>query len=174
MENIFSIQNIIGIITLLVYCIIYFIQKAQFNKQNEILNKYEKIFSIINVDEIEKYVELQKKSISLSYSNREIELTQGENLIELKFGEIKDILDGSKTNLEKSKEILENVKHSSTQSINLLKEFNKLGAEEFKEIYSILEIIKTKNPDLFKEIDNKILMNFEKYNLLKNQIIEKI
>lgn len=60
-------QNIIVIITFVLYGIVYIVHRAQFKKQNEILAKYEKIFSIVNVDEIEKYVQLQKKNSELEY-----------------------------------------------------------------------------------------------------------
>ena len=105
MEDIFTFQNIVTIIFLVLYGTIFFIQKSQIRKQNEILEKYDKIFNIINVDEIEKYVQLQKKSTELSFSNRETELSQ----LEIKFqnlnGQIDQILGSSKTTLEKSGEI---------------------------------------------------------------------
>ena len=59
-------ETIIILISVIIYGIVFFIQKTQISKQNEIFNKYEKIFSIINIDEIEKYIELQKKSMALS------------------------------------------------------------------------------------------------------------
>lgn len=74
MEDFINSQNIVVIISIIVYVVVFIIQKAQFAKQNEILNKYEKIFSLFNIDEIEKYVELQKKSMNLSLNNREVEL----------------------------------------------------------------------------------------------------
>ncbi|NHN27371.1 hypothetical protein FIA58_016955 [Flavobacterium jejuense] len=174
MGNIFNPQNIIGIITLLVYCIIYFIQKAQFTKQNEILNKYEKIFSIINVDEIEKYVELQKKSISLSYSNREIELKNNEKHIELKFSELEAIFNNSSTNLEESNEIITKLQSLLKQNRAFINQINKLNIEEFKELYTIIEAMKTKSPKIFKEIYEKIYENTKKYDNLKREVLEKI
>jgi beta-phosphoglucomutase-like phosphatase (HAD superfamily) len=50
----------------------------------EISNKKDTLFQN-NIDEIEKYVELQKKSVSLSFGNREIELSNIENKYAQKF-----------------------------------------------------------------------------------------
>ena len=80
MQNI-TIETGLIIISIIFYGIVFFIQKAQIQKQNDLFNKYEKIFSIINIDEIEKYVEIQRKSIHLSLSNRETELLNNEILM---------------------------------------------------------------------------------------------
>jgi hypothetical protein len=83
MLEIMKPENIFVMVSIVVYAVVFIIQKAQFNKQNEILSKYEKIFAIFNIDEIEKYVELQKKSLILSYGNREMELSNIENKFNL-------------------------------------------------------------------------------------------
>ncbi len=43
------------------YLSIFLIQKSQLSKQKSVLDQYEKIYKIINIDEIEKYVKLNQK-----------------------------------------------------------------------------------------------------------------
>ena len=80
--NNLSPETLIVLMSVIIYGAVFFIQKAQIKKQNEIFNKYEKIFSIINIDEIEKYIELQKKATKLSIRNRELELTNNEKFVQ--------------------------------------------------------------------------------------------
>ena len=169
-------ENFIVIISIIVYAIVFIIQKAQFNKQNEILNKYEKVFAIFNIDEIEKYVELQKKSLILSYGNRELELSNIENKFATTIKEIEETLNGSKTNLAESKEMSESFKTALSSSKDFHKELGNICIEEFEEIYSIIEknIVKSKNPELYREIENDMIQTAKKYSAKKNEIINKV
>ena len=172
----FLTENILLIISIIVYAIVFIIQQAQFKKQNEIMSKYEKIFAIFNIDEIEKYVELQKKSLTLSFGNREIELSNIETKYSQKLVEIEETLNSSKTNLEKSKEISQSFKtaFNSTKTFNY--EMHKIIKNEFAEMYSIIErsTIKSKNPELFKEIEKKLIQTAEKHNELKIELLKKL
>jgi hypothetical protein len=168
-------ENIVVILSIVVYAIVFIIQKAQFNKQNEILNKYEKVFAIFNIDEIEKYVELQKKSLILSYGNRELELSNIENKFATTIKELEETLNGSKTNLEESKEISESFKTVFNSSKDFQKELGNTCIKEFEEIYLIIEksIVKSKNPELYKEIENDLIQTAKKYSAMKNEIINQ-
>lgn len=174
MENILASQNIILFISLIIYGIVFYIQKAQFTKQNEILNKYEKIFSIINIDEIEKYVQLQKRSIDLSFSNREIELSNNENSLKLKSSEIERILNGSQTTFEKSNEITERLEMILSQNKDFVTQISELNIQEFKDLYSIINVLKIKNPILFNEINSNLVNNAKKYDKLKRDILKRL
>lgn len=172
----FLTENIIIIISLIVYGIVFIIQNAQFKKQNEIMNKYEKIFAIFNIDEIEKYVELQKKSVSLSFGNREIELSNLENQFSSKLTEIEETLNSSKTNLEKSKEISKSFENAFKSTRDFNSQVQEIAKNEFEEMYSIIEksIIKSKNPELFKEIESQLIQTAKKYNEMKSELLNTI
>lgn len=169
-------ETIIILISAIFYGIVFFIQKAQISKQNELFNKYEKIFSIINIDEIEKYVDLQKKSLILSFGNRELELSNIENKSAVILKELEKTLNGSKTNLAESKEISENFKTVLNSSKNFHKELGDICIKEFEEMYLTIEksIIKSENPELYSEIENEIIQIAKKYSTMKNEIINKV
>ena len=180
MQNI-TIETGLIIISIIFYGIVFFIQKAQIQKQNDLFNKYEKIFSIINIDEIEKYVEIQRKSIHLSLSNRETELLNNEILMEKNMKEIQTILNTSKTNFEKSNEISEYVQDILNRSQTMLdntrqfmKKFSELNIKEFQELHSIVKSnIEEDNPEIFNKIDNELIRIVEKYDSEKRVIMDK-
>jgi hypothetical protein len=169
-------NTIIILISIILYGIVFLIQKAQFKKQDAILNKYEKIFSIFNIDEIEKYVELQKKSMNLSFSNREAKLSNIEKKMTDNFVEVEKLLNSSKTDLENTKEISKALKSALNSNKDFVHQIFEISLMEFKEIHSIIEksILKSKNPQLYKEIESKMLETAQKYSKMKESIIEKI
>jgi DNA anti-recombination protein RmuC len=176
MEDVFTFQNIVTIIFLVIYGIIFIIQKSQFQKQNQILEKYDKIFNIINVDEIEKYVQLQKKSTELSISNRETELSN----LEVKFGnvhqQIDQILSSSKTTLEKSDEIQKQLNQILKSNKTFVSNLNQLNINEFQEFYHILEekLTKLNDKNLLTEISNELTRIQKKYYILKQEELKKL
>lgn len=174
MEDLINPQNIVIIISTIVYAVVFIIQKAQFSKQNEILNKYEKIFSIFNVDEIEKYVELQKKSINLSLNNRETELKIIETDMENRMSEIKKFHDLSKSTLDSTQKIIDDSKKYGESNVNYIKELNELNIKEFDELYFIIEkSLKNDYPDIFKKIEVQMTKNKEKHSVIKNELFKK-
>lgn len=175
MEGFINSQNIVVIISIIVYAVVFIIQKAQFAKQNEILNKYEKIFSIFNIDEIEKYVELQKKSINLSLNNREVEIKNVETDLENKKSELKKFQNLSKSTFDSSQKIIKDAILYGNINTNYIKDLNELNINEFEELYSIIEkSIKTKNPDIFKNLEVQMIKNKEKHSLIKNELFKNV
>jgi ElaB/YqjD/DUF883 family membrane-anchored ribosome-binding protein len=183
MENILTFQNIITFVFILFYGMIFFVQKSQFKKQNEIIDKYDKIFNIINIDEIEKYVDLQKKSTELSYFNRERKLSNLENKFNKVNEDIDAILESSKTNLEKSDEIhikINEVLNKANETINKSKTFNtnlyEFNVMEFNEFYQILEkkLTELNDKKILKEITKELLNIQNKYRDLKEDELKKI
>ena len=175
MDSIINSENIIVIASLIVYAIVFIIQKAQFNKQNEILNKYEKIFSIFNVDEIEKYVELQKKSINLSLNNREIELSHKEIDITAKMTEIETILDSHNSILQLTDSMKDDLKSYGVYFKHYIVELDNITKIEFETIYQIIEqnISISKFPDLHLKILKELSENKKRHETLKNEILLK-
>lgn len=176
MEDVFTFQNIITLLFLIVYGIIFFIQKSQFKKQNDILEKYDKIFNIINVDEIEKYVQLQKKSTELSFANRESELSTLEGKFENTHQEIKEILASSKTYLEKSNEIKNKLATILERNNIFVTNLNNLNIKEFEEIHKTLKDKLTGINDkrLFSEIGSDLNKIVKKYSELKKSELKKL
>ena len=175
MEEFLNTQNLLVIVSIIFYGIIFYVQKTQLNKQENILNKYEKIFSIINVDEIEKYVSLQKKSTELNYENREIELSNLEKEFKSKLEDVNEILNSSKSNLDKSEsidakfnELSKTIEKNSYQ----LKKFNELNFEEFKSLYKIIEIFNTENPKTIRKVEEKLNKKKKKFDKLKRKELE--
>jgi hypothetical protein len=174
MDKFLEPQNILLIITFIFYGIVFYIQKTQFQKQKDILNQYEKIFSIINVDEIEKYVELQKKALHLSLQIREQEIAQTEKSIENQKIEIEEILTSSKTNLEKSTEVSERLDKILDHNKDFNIKISELYLKEFEEIYKIIEVIKLESPNLYKKIETLLADNLQKYGKLKRGLLETL
>ena len=175
MEGFINSQNIVVIISIIVYAIVFIIQKAQFAKQNEILNKYEKIFSIFNIDEIEKYVELQKKSINLSLNNRVVEIKIIETDMKNRMSEIKKFHNLSKSTLDSTQKIIDDAMKYGELNENYMKDSNELNIKEFDELYLIIEkSIKTKHPDIFKNLEVQMTKNKEKHSAIKNELFKKL
>lgn len=175
MEGFINSQNIVVIISIIVYAVVFIIQKAQFAKQNEILNKYEKIFSIFNIDEIEKYVELQKKSINLSLNNREVEIKIIETDMKNRMSEIKKFQNLSKSTLDSTQKIIDDAMLYGKLNSDYIRDLNELNIKEFEELYSIIEkSIKTKHPEIFKNLEVQMTKNKEKHSVIKNELFKKV
>ncbi|NEV95046.1 hypothetical protein G3567_12955 [Psychroflexus sp. YR1-1] len=183
MENILTFQNIVTFIFVVIYGIIFFIQKSQFKKQNEIIEKYSKIFNIIDIDEIEKYVELQKKTTKLEYYSRETDLINLENRFDKINAEVDEILGSSKSNLDKSNEIhskLNEILDKAEDKINRNNAFthslNELNIKEFEEFYLLMDdkLGKLNNKKLHLEIVEELRTIQKKYDSLKREQLKKL
>ena len=104
-----------------------------------------------------------------------MELSNIENKFAATIKELEETLNGSKTNLAESKEMSESFKTVLNSSKNFQKEWGNTCIKEFEEIYSIIEksIVKSKNPELYKEIENDLIQTAKKYSAMKNEIINK-
>lgn len=159
-------------IYIVIYAVVFVIQKAQFNQQKSIMEKYEKMFSIINIDEIEKYVNVKEKSLKLQFENREKEITVIEEQISLilkrseeklrEIGDFKKEKEDTKLMITEIKELIEKRKHID----DLLLELNE---HEFNEIYNTtFEKLKT-------IIDEKLILTLEKelFEIKKKYLLQK-
>lgn len=169
MNEILTIQNLTYIVFIIIYAITFVIQKSQFTKQKEIIEKYEKMFSIIKIDEIEKYVELQKKNTELTIQNKVLDIENQTEKVNKIYNEIDEILKSSKSNLEKSNEICQRLHRHLNQNKEFVKDLNELNIAEFKEFYEIISEFKNINPKEYSKIETKLLKNVEKYDKLKRE-----
>jgi hypothetical protein len=170
-------------IYILVYGIVFFIQKSQFDKQKSIMEKYEKMFSIINIDEIEKYVNLKEKGLKLDFENREKEIKINENIIsknldraedlinglddmKLKLKEVNEIKDEANLTLEKTNNYIDN-------RIKIDAEIQKFYEEEFNEIYDFINN-DLKSIDEFKGLffENNLLAIRNEYILKRTELLK--
>lgn len=139
------------------------------------MNKYEKIFSIINIDEIEKYVETYKKSIHLSISNKEVELTNKETYLDEKQEEIERILNSSNTNLEKSSEISKELFETFENTQKFISELHRVSLSEFTDIQIVIEEnIKNEYPKVYNKIQKNIVEIVKKYDNEKRALLDKL
>ena len=134
-----KVEIITIIIYVIVYAVVFVIQKAQYEKQKSIMEKYEKMFSIINIDEIEKYVNMKEKSLKLQFENREKEISAMEEQISSlleksnkafkEIGDFKNQKEETELMMTETKEII--AKRKIVE--NLIVELNE---EEFNQIYN--------------------------------------
>jgi hypothetical protein len=176
MEELFTFQNIVTLVFLITYVAIFFVQKSQLKKQSSIVEKYSKIFEIINIDEIQKYVELKQESTELAYTNKITKLSSlGESYDELGL-RITETLNSSKSNLDKSEEIHKNLISVLNRNQELVKNLFKLNVEEYKEIHNTLneKITGIKDKKLIPKIETALLKIVKKYEKLKIDEMDKI
>jgi len=69
-----EIKDWINIAYIIILIIVFIIQYNQIKKQNSLLSYYDKIFNIIKIDEIEKYVKLKEDNVKLEldYKNKNV------------------------------------------------------------------------------------------------------
>lgn len=188
-------QNIIVIISLVLYGIVYIVHRAQFKKQNEILAKYEKIFSIVNVDEIEKYVQLQKRNSELEYiikvkevSNleanaKELEKKAGDLVVKIKdgIGRVESATNQTDKRLSfasdaiaTADQISKSLNHTLTKNRVLVPELLKTSANESAEYIQLFAEIKQRNPKEATVIDAKISKISNKYEEAKISLLKDL
>jgi hypothetical protein len=75
---------------------------------------------------------------------------------------------------------IKEISNSFKNAINSTKDFNKelheIIKNEFAEMYAIIEksTIKSKNPELYKEIENQLINTAKKYNEQKMELLNKV
>ena len=168
-----KVEIITIIIYVIVYAVVFVIQKAQYEKQKSIMEKYEKMFSIINIDEIEKYVNMKEKSLKLQFENREKEISAMEEQISSlleksnkafkEIGDFKNQKEETELMMTETKEII--AKRKIVE--NLIVELNE---EEFNQIYN------TTFENLKLIGDEKLQLNLKKelLEIRKKYIAKKV
>jgi|LakMenEpi03Aug12_release.lakeMendotaPanAssembly.Ray.scaffolds.fasta_scaffold240226_2 hypothetical protein len=172
-----KVEIITIIIYLVVYAVVFVIQKAQYEKQKSIMEKYEKMFSIINIDEIEKYVNMKEKSLKLEFENREKGITALEEQISLlleksskTFEEIGDFKNQKEENELMMSETIEIIAKKK-KIANLLIELNQ---EEFNQIYNTtFERLKLIGDEKFQLNLAKELLEIRKKYITKKEDLMK-
>lgn len=135
------------IIYVVIYAVVFLIQKSQIDKQKEIMGKYEKMFNIINIDEIEKYVDLKEKGLKLDFENREKEIKKVETTIGVNLSKSEAII-SQLNNLKEERNDLELRETDIKVMIEVINKdlkdtkiqydlMSKLYELEFEELYSL-------------------------------------
>jgi hypothetical protein len=165
------------VIYLIVYAVVFIIQKTQFEKQKSIMEKYEKMFSIINIDEIEKYVNVKEKSLKLELENRDIEtkslLNKVSSLIEKSEDRLKEINELVERKDEVDKMLLDaKVLMKKRESTN--ESLSKLDGEEFEKIYqTVFDKIKPlEDKNLESSLDLELLLIRKEYLAKKIEVLK--
>jgi hypothetical protein len=171
-----KVEIITILIYIVAYAIVFIIQKSQFDKQKSIMEKYEKMFSIINIDEIEKYVNVKEKSLSLQFENREKEIDKIEQqihsllrLTEQKLVEVNDL----KENKGALDLLLVQTQENVLKRDAIYELVVGLNSKEFDEIYeTIIENIKTNDKESAEILELKLLKIRKKYSLEKLDLLK--
>ena len=172
-----NVEIITIVIYIVVYAVVFTIQKSQFDKQKSIMEKYEKMFSIINIDEIEKYVNMKEKSLELQFENREKEISKMEEQLDnifaksdeafANFGDLKKQKEETDLMFIEAKELVEKRKIIDSELLEL-------NNREFKQIYNaIFEKLKLSGDEkLALTIENELLEIRTEYILKKTELIK--
>lgn len=149
----------INLVYIVIVIIVFFIQYYQIKKQNNILNYYEKIFSIIKIEEIEKYVKLKEDNIKLDFENKNKTVNQ--------------FLQNSKSLNKDSKELLKNVKnlYSDKDIVIAVIELNK---DELTESYKIIfQALDNFEDCILKDkVDKQLRDNIMKFDSIRTKMME--
>lgn len=152
-----EITDWINIAYILIVLIVFIIQHFQIKKQNNLLNYYDRIFTIIKIDEIEKYVKLKEDNIKLAYDNKSKTVN---NLLE-RSEKLSNDAEYLVNNLSK-------LEHANDKTIQLIE----LNKEKITECYNfyINEIYKIKDEELKKSMNDSLSQIFIKYQLKRDEI----
>ena len=113
--------------------------------------------------------------MALSINNREAELTHNEKFLKENLDQVESILDGSKTNLENSSKISEEIKDILSKSQNYITKMGELNIAEFSELHSLIKnSIEKENPMLWKEIESEMGAVIKKYDVQKREILKEV
>ncbi len=172
-----KVEIVTIIIYIVVYAIVFIIQKSQFDKQKSIMEKYEKMFSIINIDEIEKYVNMKEKSLKLEFENRDKELTDMENRVKKYLGKAEKQLieiDDLKIEMEETNLMKEETNELIVRKKKIDSAMIALNTEEFDKIYQLLfkKVKSIDETELSLEIE-KGLLEIQKEFLIKKSDLLK-
>lgn len=156
-------------IYIVVYAIVFFIQKSQFDKQKSIMEKYEKMFSIINIDELEKYVNLKEKNLKLELEVREKEFEKLEKALSTNLETSAVLLEELKTLVDERdifKLKYEHMNKVFTTKLEVDENIFKLFEEEFDEIYNF-------SSNNLESID-KVKLEKDLYTIKQQYLIKKL
>ena len=130
--------GIIGLYTL-VYVIVFFIQKAQIEKQSSITSSMKSFMEIFKVDEVKKYVEMKNERI----------MHDATKMI---------------TDSEQIKKMSEDLIKNTTAPIQ--EAYSEIMAERYKELVKVVfEVILTQEPERQEQFIKDLLPNNEHYLL---------
>jgi hypothetical protein len=154
-----EIKDWINIAYIIILIIVFIIQYYQIKKQNSLLSYYDKIFNIIKIDEIEKYVKLKEDNVKLEldYKNKTLSsLMENAEVMNKNAGKS---VQNAGVFLKDAGILLEGLKNV-TQHNDIILEIIELTKVELSESYEIItrELEKNGNEDLKKSI-NELLSN---------------
>ncbi len=151
----------INVVYILIVIIVFIIQHNQIKKQNSILNYYDKIFSIIKIDEIEKYVKLKEDNIKLEYDN--------------KTKTVDSFLERSEMMQNNAEKMIDDLTKFTNEKEIIIK-IIELNKNELTDSYKILfdELDKIGNEDLKNSITEKLNSNLTKFDIDRREIMSQL
>jgi membrane-associated HD superfamily phosphohydrolase len=144
---------------IVIVIVVFVIQNYQIKKQNNLLTYYDKIFNIIKIDEIEKYVQLKEDNVKLELDNKNKTLSN----------------------------LMENVKELNKDADNILKELNfisndkdlilkaiELNKDELTSSYNIIfdKLEEVQDFKLKEKINDELCENISKFEKQRNELMK--
>jgi len=170
-----EIKDWINIAYIIILIIVFIIQYYQIKKQNSLLSYYDKIFNIIKIDEIEKYVKLKEDNVKLEldYKNKTLSsLMENAEVMNKNTGES---VQNAGVFLKDAGILLEGLKNV-TQHNDIILEIIELTKVELSESYEIItrELEKNGNEDLKKSINELLSNNMSKFESQRNKLFAQL
>jgi len=170
-----EIKDWINIAYIIILIIVFIIQYYQIKKQNSLLSYYDKIFNIIKIDEIEKYVKLKEDNVKLEldYKNKTLSsLMENAEVMNKNAGKS---VQNAGVFLKDAGILLEGLKNV-TQHNDIILEIIELTKVELSESYEIItrELEKNGNEDLKKSINELLSNNMSKFESQRNKLFAQL
>jgi len=170
-----EIKDWINIAYIIILIIVFIIQYYQIKKQNSLLSYYDKIFNIIKIDEIEKYVKLKEDNVKLEldYKNKTLSsLMENAEVMNKNTGKS---VQNAGVFLKDAGILLEGLKNV-TQHNDIILEIIELTKVELSESYEIItrELEKNGNEDLKKSINELLSNNMSKFESQRNKLFAQL
>lgn len=153
---------------ILIVIVVFVLQHYQIKKQNNLLGYYDKIFDIIKIDEIEKYVKLKEENVKLEIDNKYKTLS---GLIE----KAKVINDDAGLSLKDAGTLLEKLHAMELERETVLKIIH-LTKDELTESYDIIfnELDKAGNEEFKDSLNNLLYANIKKFEAERNKLFKNL
>ena len=170
-----EIKDWINIAYIIILIIVFIIQYNQIKKQNSLLSYYDKIFNIIKIDEIEKYVKLKEDNVKLELDNKNKTLSSLMENAEVMNKNAGKSVQNAGVFLKDAGILLEGLKNV-TQHNDIILEIIELTKVELSESYEIItrELEKNGNEDLKKSINELLSNNMSKFESQRNKLFAQL
>lgn len=163
-----EVKDWINVAYIIIVIIVFIIQYYQIKKQNSLLSYYDKIFNIIKIDEIEKYVKLKEDNVKLELDNKHKTLSS--------------LMDNAETmNKDAGKTVkdagillnkLEYLNHNNKFFLDIIE----LNKSELTSSYKIIfdELEKIQEIKIKESLNKSLIANMTKFESERNELMKEL